>query len=83
MTPQNKALNTVHPLYLSAPDAVDLVRRKGLKACIAGIADNIREDFLRWHDFDKSARVASHSEVGVIELASEAAGEPAAALPGH
>jgi ornithine cyclodeaminase len=56
------------PLYISAPTAVELVRRKGLKNCIAGIAENIRCDFLRWHDFDKSARVANHSEHGVIEL---------------
>jgi ornithine cyclodeaminase len=56
------------PLYLSAPDAVSLVRRKGLQNCIAGIADNIRSDFLRWNDFDKSARVANHSKDGVIEL---------------
>jgi ornithine cyclodeaminase len=71
MTPHNTAvsrLNSVHPLYLSAPDAAQLVRRKGLKACIAGIAEHIREDFLRWHDFDKSARVANHSRDGVIEL---------------
>ncbi len=56
------------PLYLSAPDAANLVRRKGLKNCIAGIAENIHADFLRWPDFDKSARVANHSKVGVIEL---------------
>ena len=68
MTHKNNTLSTVHPLYLSAPDAVALVRRKGLKACMAGIADNIRADFLRWHDFDKSARVANHSAEGVIEL---------------
>lgn len=48
--------------------AVALVRRKGLKTCIAGIADNIRADFLRWLDFHKSARVANHSAEGVIEL---------------
>ncbi|MDP3522428.1 MAG: ornithine cyclodeaminase [Hydrogenophaga sp.] len=59
---------SVHPLYLSAPAAVDLVRRKGLKHCIAAIADNIHADFLRWNDFDKSARVANHSRDGVIEL---------------
>ena len=56
------------PLYLSAPDAVSLVRRKGLQNCIAGIAENIRADFLRWNDFDKSARIANHSKDGVIEL---------------
>ena len=64
----NRCTPTVHPLYLSVPEVVELVRRKGLKACIAGIADNIREDFLRWPDFDKSARVANHSRDGVIEL---------------
>jgi ornithine cyclodeaminase len=57
-----------HPLYLSAPDAVTLVRRLGLQHCIAGMAQHIRADFLRWSDFDKSARVANHSQGGVIEL---------------
>ena len=55
-------------LYLSAPDVVDLVRRTGIEACLRGIADNIHADFLRWESFDKSARVASHSRDGVIEL---------------
>jgi len=55
-------------LYLSAPDMVRLVQRKGLTACITSVAARIERDFLRWHEFDKSARVASHSEVGVIEL---------------
>ena len=56
------------PLYLSAPDAVTLVHRKGLQHCIADIAGHIRADFLRWPDFDKTARVAHHSPHGVIEL---------------
>jgi ornithine cyclodeaminase len=55
-------------LYLSAPAAIELIRRKGLRQCIAGIATNIQDDFLRWNDFDKSARVANHSTNGVIEL---------------
>ena len=59
---------SVVTLYLSAPEMVRLIRAKGVAACIAGIADNIRADFLRWPDFDKSARVANHSEDGVIEL---------------
>jgi ornithine cyclodeaminase len=61
----NPALST---LYLSAPAAAELIRRKGLSACMAGIAANIREDFRRWPEFDKSARVANHSRDGVIEL---------------
>ena len=55
-------------VYLSAPDLVQLVRRKGLPACIAGVAARIEADFRRWGDFDKSARVACHSSEGVIEL---------------
>ena len=59
---------TFSTLYLSAPDVIALVRRKGIEACLRGIADNIHADFLRWESFDKSARVASHSRDGVIEL---------------
>ncbi|MEI6027775.1 MAG: ornithine cyclodeaminase [Betaproteobacteria bacterium] len=61
---------TRHPktTYLGAQHLIQIVRRKGLSACIAGIAQRIETDYLRWHDFDKTARVASHSEVGVIEL---------------
>jgi ornithine cyclodeaminase len=55
-------------LYLGAPEAAELVRRHGVAACIEAIAANIRADFLRWADFDKTARVAAHSDVGVIEL---------------
>lgn len=59
---------TVETLFLSAPAAARLIRRLGSSACIAGIADAIREDFLRWGEFEKFARVASHSPEGVIEL---------------
>ena len=62
-----QALN-VNALYLSVPDAVQLILAKGVKHCIAAITDNLREDFMRWGDFDKSARVANHSRDGVIEL---------------
>lgn len=54
--------------YLSAPDVIALVQRKGVEPCLRGIADYIHADFLRWGAFDKSARVASHSRDGVIEL---------------
>jgi ornithine cyclodeaminase len=55
-------------VYLSAPEVIRLVQRKGLSECIAGVADRIERDLLRWDEFDKSARLASHSDVGVIEL---------------
>ena len=54
--------------YLSVPAVVEIISKKGLDNCLAGIAANIRSDFLRWNAFDKSARVANHSDGGVIEL---------------
>lgn len=61
---------TQHPstLYVDADAMASLVRRKGLAACIAGVAARIAADFRRWHDFDKTARVAARSASGVIEL---------------
>lgn len=55
-------------VYLGVDDMVRLVRRLGLPQCITGVAARIERDFLRWHEFDKIARVASHSSAGVIEL---------------
>jgi ornithine cyclodeaminase len=40
----------------------------GPAAALRRMADYIHQDFLRWQDFDKCARVASHSAGGVIEL---------------
>jgi len=45
-----------------------LVQRLGMAPLLAQLEATLREDFLRWEDFDKSARVASHSALGVIEL---------------
>jgi ornithine cyclodeaminase len=55
-------------LYLSPDDVVRIVERIGLSRCIVGVAERIERDFLRWPQFDKSARVACHSRDGVIEL---------------
>ena len=60
--------NHLSTLYLSAPDVIELVQRKGVEACLRGMADYLHADYLRWNAFDKSARVASHSRDGVIEL---------------
>jgi ornithine cyclodeaminase len=55
-------------LYLGAPDVARIVATLGLPAMIAAVAERIETDFKRWGDFDKTARVASHSSDGVIEL---------------
>ena len=63
------ATSSVLPIrFLSPADVATLVADKGLAACLRELADHIQADFLRWPDFDKTARVAAHSEVGVIEL---------------
>jgi ornithine cyclodeaminase len=54
--------------FIDVPTLARLVRDIGVPRFIAELADAIQADFIRWHEFDKSARVASHSEVGVIEL---------------
>jgi ornithine cyclodeaminase len=45
-----------------------LVRAMGVPRFLETLAETLRDDFLRWPDFDKSARLASHSALGVIEL---------------
>ena len=54
--------------FLSAHDVSNIVKRLGLRQCLQGMLAAITQDFLRWESFDKTARVASHSRQGVIEL---------------
>ncbi|MFZ0155106.1 ornithine cyclodeaminase [Pseudomonas sp.] len=54
--------------YIDVTDLRRLVARKGLSTCISEMAEYIREDYLRWHDFEKCPRLANHSPDGVIEL---------------
>ena len=45
-----------------------IVNRVGADQILSGIAAAMRDDFRRWESFEKIARLASHSEIGVIEL---------------
>ena len=54
--------------FIDVPTMSDLVHDIGVAPFIGELAAALRDDFKRWQAFDKSARVASHSEVGVIEL---------------
>lgn len=45
-----------------------LVRSIGTKDFLTQLAGYVRSDFMRWAEFEKAARVASHSSEGVIEL---------------
>lgn len=63
-----KPASSLDTLYLDPQHVAEIIRTRGLAACLAGMVDYIRDDFLRWEEFDKCARVANHSEDGVIEL---------------
>ncbi len=54
--------------FIDVPALSRLVQQQGVHRFIAELADTIEQDFLRWHDFDKRPRIASHSSAGVIEL---------------
>ncbi|MCU7372098.1 ornithine cyclodeaminase [Paucibacter sp. O1-1] len=54
--------------FVDVPALTQLLQRRGVATLMAELSEALREDFLRWEDFDKSARVASHSAQGVIEL---------------
>jgi ornithine cyclodeaminase len=41
---------------------------RGVEQIIGGMIGYLEDDFRRWPSFDKTPRVASHSDVGVIEL---------------
>src|SRR5258708_7156727 len=54
--------------YIGVSDILRLVTRIGTGAFIERLANEIEHDSRRWSEFEKSARLASHSAVGVIEL---------------
>jgi ornithine cyclodeaminase len=45
-----------------------LVDRVGIEQLLTELSQFIEHDFKRWDQFDKSARLACHSDIGVIEL---------------
>ncbi|MDM4766770.1 ornithine cyclodeaminase [Pelomonas sp. SE-A7] len=54
--------------FIDVPALSRLVQEVGVPQFMAELADTLRSDFARWGEFDKAPRVASHSDVGVIEL---------------
>jgi len=54
--------------FIGTSDLGALVRRIGIENFLVGLATYIEADFRRWESFEKSARLASHSRDGVIEL---------------
>ena len=69
--PSHKALVP----FVSVENMMRLVHHVGLEKMLIDLAAYIEADFRRWELFDKTPRVASHSEVGVIELMPTSDGE--------
>ncbi|WP_284163123.1 ornithine cyclodeaminase [Frigidibacter sp. SD6-1] len=61
--------------FVSVDNMMRLVLHLGVERVMKDIADEIEADFRRWPLFDKTPRVASHSDVGVIELMPTSDGE--------
>ncbi|MFK0035449.1 ornithine cyclodeaminase [Pseudomonas monteilii] len=54
--------------FISVSDLSNHLAEEGVEPLLRRLTDYIEADFRRWPEFDKSARLASHSNVGVIEL---------------
>ncbi len=61
--------------YIGVSDIQRLVQSIGAGAFIERLAAEIEADYRRWSEFEKSARLASHSADGVIELMPTSDGE--------
>src|SRR5690606_28474295 len=53
---------------LTTHDVAAITARLGLPEMLRRLVRQLEADFRRWPEFEKCARLASHSEVGVIEL---------------
>ena len=71
LAPSDKALVP----FVSVDHMMRLIHHVGIEQMLRELAGYIEADFRRWALFDKTPRVASHSEVGVIELMPTSDGE--------
>jgi ornithine cyclodeaminase len=61
--------------FVSVDHMMKIVLEIGVEKVLTGIAEYLENDFKRWELFDKTPRVASHSNEGVIELMPTSDGE--------
>lgn len=64
----NTSVNGPRTLFLDTPEVARLIGTVGLPASLKELVALLREDYLRWPEFEKAARVAAYSPDGVIEL---------------
>ena len=61
--------------FVSVDHMMKIVLEIGIENVLCGIGEYLEQDFKRWQLFDKTPRIASHSEEGVIELMPTSDGE--------
>ena len=61
--------------FVSVANMMKFVHHVGIEQFLIDLAVEIEADFRRWELFDKTPRVGSHSDVGVIELMPTSDGE--------
>lgn len=71
LMPSDKALVP----FVSVNNMMRLIHQIGLEDSLARMTEQVERDFRRWPAFDKVPRVASHSDIGVIELMPTSDGE--------
>ncbi|WP_442920404.1 ornithine cyclodeaminase [Marinovum sp. 1_MG-2023] len=71
LQPSGKALVP----FVSVDNMMRLIHHIGVEPMLTALAGYVEDDFRRWELFDKTPRVASHSDVGVIELMPTSDGE--------
>ena len=54
--------------FVDVANMTKWIAQEGVEPIITGMVDYLEQDFLRWELFDKTSRVPSHSDSGVIEL---------------
>ncbi|MEL7466027.1 MAG: ornithine cyclodeaminase [Pseudomonadota bacterium] len=54
--------------FVSVDHMMEIMNGIGARRMMRELADYIESDFRRWESFDKTPRVAAHSDEGVIEL---------------
>lgn len=70
-----KPSQTAFVPFVSVENMMRLVLHIGVEKMLTELAAEIEADFARWPLFDKTPRVASHSDIGVIELMPTSDGE--------
>lgn len=62
-------------MFVGVSDLSRMVRSVGVESFLRRLAGYIETDFLRWNDFRREPRYASHSRYGVVELMPTTDGE--------